>query len=231
MKNKTNTRANLFLLLLTGSLFIIFSSACKRCDRETITDIDGNVYHSLNIGTQVWMVENLKVTRYQNGDLLPNVTDTTEWCHLPTGAYCNYNNDIKNAPTYGRLYNWFAVTDSRNIAPKGWHVPTYREIEIMIAFLGGDTLAAGKLKEQGTSHWLYPNTGATNESGFTSLPGGYRYNREGTFHTLGSNGYWWTTTQSIELYTWSKRIFWYFAHADYNHNLKTLGFSVRCVRD
>jgi uncharacterized protein (TIGR02145 family) len=230
MKNMIKTKVNPFLLMLAG-LLLILANGCQRKGRETVTDIDGNVYHTVKLGSQVWMVENLKVTRYQNGDLLPNVADTTQWCHLPAGVYCSYNNDAKNASVYGHLYNWFAVTDSRNIAPKGWHVPSYKEIEMLVAFLGGDTIAAAKLKETGTAHWLQPNMGATNESGFTALPGGYRFNHEGTFHTLGSNGYWWTTTQSIELYAWSKRIFWYFAHADYDHDLKTLGFSVRCVKD
>lgn len=217
--------------ILFGGLFIIFTTGCNNNDPKIVRDIDGNVYHTVKLGSQVWMVENLNVTRYRNGDLIPNITDTIQWSHLPLGAYCNYNNNPQNAVTYGRLYNWFAVTDSRNIAPKGWHVPTFQEIETLVAFLGGDTTTAAKIKESGTKHWLYPNTGATNESGFTALPGGYRFNRGGSFHTLGSNGYWWTTTQSIEVYAWSKRIYWYFAHADYNHDLKTFGFSIRCVKD
>jgi uncharacterized protein (TIGR02145 family) len=228
MKKKNKTWFSSLIPIVVGLLSF---NSCTRNQSETVTDIDGNVYHTVKLGSQVWMLENLKTTRYQNGDLIPNITDTMQWSYLPTGNFCNYNNDQKNGNTYGHLYNWFAVTDSRNIAPKGWHVPNYKEIEILVAYLGGDTLAAGKMKESGTDHWLAPNTGATNESGLAVLPGGYRFNRGGTFHTIGSNGYWWTTTQSIEFYSWSKRIYWYFAHADYNHDLKTFGFSIRCVKD
>jgi uncharacterized protein (TIGR02145 family) len=217
--------------ILLGGLFLFFAGSCKNDTPETVTDIDGNVYHTIKLGSQTWMVENLKVTRYRNGDLIPNITDTAQWSHLPVGTYCNYNNTPLNGKTYGHLYNWFAVTDNRDIAPKGWHVPSFQEIETLVLFLGGDTVAAGKLKEAGVEHWLAPNTGATNESGLTVLPGGYRDYRGGSYHTLGSNGYWWTTTQSIEFYDWSKRIFWYFAHADYNHDLKTFGFSIRCIKD
>jgi uncharacterized protein (TIGR02145 family) len=216
--------------LFRGLLFMLITG-CMHNNPETVTDIDGNIYHTVKLGSQVWMIENLKTTRYQNGDLIPNIIDTSQWSYIPLGALCNYNNDPKNVSTYGHLYNWFAVTDSRNIAPKGWHVPAYKEIETLVAFLGGDTIVSGKMKESGTTHWLAPNTDATNESGLTVLPGGYRFNRGGTFHTIGCNSYWWTTTQSIEFYSWSKRIYWYFAHADYNHDLKTFGFSIRCVKD
>jgi uncharacterized protein (TIGR02145 family) len=231
MNKKTKKQIYKLILFLLGSLFLILSVTCITNKPEIVTDIDGNVYHTLEIGTQVWMVENLKVTRYQNGDLIPNITDTNQWSYLPIGTYCNYNNDPKIGSTYGRLYNWFAVTDSRKLAPKGWHIPTFQEIETLVAFMGGDTITAGKIKEAGTGHWKYPNKGASNETGFTALPGGYRFYRGGSFHTLGSNGYWWTTTQSIELYAWSNRIYWYFAHVDYNHDLKTFGFSIRCIKD
>jgi uncharacterized protein (TIGR02145 family) len=219
------------LRLISYCFWLLAFSSCNSPETNTVTDIDGNVYHTVTIGPQVWMAENLKVTRYRNGDLIPNIMDTAQWSYLPVGAYCNYNNAPQNSGIYGHLYNWFAVTDSRDIAPKGWHIPTFTEIKALVTYLGGDTIAAGKLKQQGTEYWLSPNTGATNLSGFTALPGGYRFNRGGTFHSMGSNGYWWTTTQSIELYAWSKRIYWYFTHADYNHDLKTLGFSIRCIKD
>ena len=149
----------------------------------TVTDIDGNTYQTVKIGDQWWMAENLKVTCYRNGDAIPNITDGTTWASLSTGAYCEYNNDINNVATYGRLYNWYAVTDSRNIAPAGWHVPSDAEWKQLEMYLGMSQSEAdatgwrgtdegGKLKEVGTMHWNSPNTGATNESGFTALPGG-----------------------------------------------------------
>lgn len=170
----------------------------------TVSDIDGNVYNTIQIGSQTWTVENLKTTRYRNGVTIPNVTDNTAWAALSTGAYCNYNIDAANATTYGRLYNWFAATDANNIAPGGWHVPSYNEWQTLINNLGGENVAGGTAKEAGLAHWQSPNTGATNSSGFTALPGGARYIlfTEGdcnpvspaVFWHLGLNGVWWTTT-------------------------------------
>jgi len=120
------------------------------------------------------MMENLKTTRYCNGDLIQCITDSTQWNqYLTTGAYCIYRNNASNANTYGNLYNWYAVNDNRYIAPSGWHVPTDAEWTTLTIFLGGD-MVSGKLKEAGTTHWASPNTAATNETGFTALPGGYR---------------------------------------------------------
>jgi uncharacterized protein (TIGR02145 family) len=225
-----NLHYSLVLIFIVG-LIVFFTNSCGRMSPETVTDIDGNIYHTVTIGNQVWMTENLKVTRYRNGDLIPNVSDTSQWRNLPVGIYCNYENNPKNGLIYGRLYNWYAATDVRNIAPKGWHVPGIEEIETLVTYLGGDTIAAGKMKESGTTHWLYPNTGATVKSGFLALPGGYRFNHNGTFHTLGSNGYWWTSTQSYEMYAWSARLYSYFAYTTNVHDFKTLGLSIRCVKD
>ena len=160
----------------------------------TVTDIDGNLYYAVIIGSQCWMAENLKTTKYRNGDAIPNVTDNTTWSALITGALCNYNNDANNMTTYGRLYNWYAVSDSRNIAPVGWHVPTDVELTTLTDYLGGLSIAGNKLKEPGTTHWASPNTGAVNETGFTALPGGYRVS-SGSFSNLGNNGYWWSSTE------------------------------------
>lgn len=146
-------------------------NCCSDCP-PTVTDYDGNVYQTVLIGDQCWMMENLKVTHYRNGDPIPHVTDGVTWGNLTSGAYCNYNNDEGNVATYGRLYNWYAVDDSRNIAPAGWHVPSDAEWQTLVDYLGGDAVAGGKMKEAGTTHWASPNTGATNESGFTALPGG-----------------------------------------------------------
>ncbi len=178
---------------------LVFIISCKldSTSTKTVTDIDGNVYEIVTIGNQVWMAENLKVTHYRNGEPLPNVTDNIEWRNLDTGAYCNYNNDVAYVATYGRLYNWFAVNDSRNIAPAGWHVPSDAEWQTLDDYLGSDTNDAGcKLKETGTSHWRSPNEGATNESRFSALPGGARKSLFGTFDYIGIYAFFWTSTEA-----------------------------------
>ena len=197
---------------------------------NTITDIDGNVYHSVTIGTQIWLVENLRVTHYRNGDSIPNISDEIQWAAQTSGAYCNYDNTVSNASVYGRLYNWYAVSDSRGLCPSGWHVATDAEYSTLITYLGGMTTAGARMKETGTAHWLSPNTGATNESGFTALPGGTR-NNSGSFSNLLNHGYWWTATEKNASDTWSYNI-------NYNHpdiyktyDPKATGFSVRCIKD
>ena len=190
---------------------------------------------------QVWMVENLKVTHYRNGDSIPNVTDNAAWWALTTGAYCEYNNNISSVATYGRLYNWYAVSDSRNIAPTGWHVPTDAEWKQLEMTLGmsqaqadsigwSGTTEGGKLKEAGTTHWLTPNTGATNESGFSALPGGYRYYNYGTYMDTGNYAYFWSSTEYSN-YAWYRTLLYYSSALHRNLNYKEDGFSVRCVKD
>jgi uncharacterized protein (TIGR02145 family) len=139
------------------------------------------------------MVGNLKVTHYNNGDVIPNVTDQTTWNGLTTGALCAYNNDQTNVKTYGYLYNYYVISDPRGICPSGWHVPSLAEFETLSQSCGGDAVAGGALKEAGTTHWRAPNTGATNSSGFTALPGGVRF-IEG-FMGLGDGDDFWSTTQ------------------------------------
>jgi len=197
---------------------------------ETITDIDGNVYKTVKIGTQVWMAENLKVTHYRNGAPIPNVTDNTAWSNLTTGAYCNSDNSPDNAVVYGRLYNWYAVTDSRNLAPIGWHVPSDAEWQTLINYLGGDDVAGGKIKEAGTTHWSSPNTGATNESGFTALPGGYR-GYYGYFYLLGDYATFWSSAEDGSSHAWYRRLHYDTATVDRVPDGKQYGFSVRLVRD
>jgi uncharacterized protein (TIGR02145 family) len=199
----------------------------------TITDIDGNVYHSVTIGTQTWMVENLKVTRYRNGDQVPNITDNNAWTKLTTGATCDYLNMPSNSKMYGKLFNWYAVNDSRKIAPAGWHVPTDAEWTILTDYLGGEKVAGGKLKETGTTHWTNPNTDATNESGFSALPGGnrYDYNYNGTFSLVGVDGIWWSSTESSTYYAWGRYMYFNYSYVVRDSSNKQGGFSVRCVRD
>jgi uncharacterized protein (TIGR02145 family) len=212
--------------ILLFSLLVLFSFKSKA---QTVTDIDGNVYTIVTIGTQQWLGENLKVIHYRNGDLIPNVSDNTAWINLLTGAYCNYNNDTNNTAIYGRLYNFHAAVDNRNIAPTGWHVPTKAEWDTLVNYLGGGNIAGGKLKEIGTEHWESPNTGATNESGFSALPGGMRSGAEinPSFGDIGKSGYFWSATQTRyrELYYLNTE-----ARPDFWDNEEG-GMSVRCVKD
>jgi len=195
----------------------------------TVTDIDGNTYQTVKIGDQWWMAENLKVTHYRNGDAIPNVTDVSEWSNLTTGAYCNYNNDDNNANTYGSLYNWYAVDDSRNIAPDGWHVPTDAKWQTLVDYLGGDAIAGGKMKETGTSHWKSPNTGATNESGFSALPGGYR-GYTGLFADVGDYAYFWSSKWYGST-AWYRGLLYDYSGVYRGNFSHQNGYSVRCVRD
>jgi uncharacterized protein (TIGR02145 family) len=215
-------------------------NCCPDCP-PTVTDYDGNVYQTVLIGDQCWMMENLKVTHYRNGDPIPHVTDGGTWEGLTSGAYCNYNNDEGNVATYGRLYNWYAVDDSRNIAPAGWHVPTDEEWKQLEMYLGMSQAEAddvgwrgtdegGKLKEAGTTHWYPPNEGATNESGFTALPGGYR-NYYGYFTSMGYIAYFWSSTEYDSLFAWRRHLDYYSSQVSRYSSYKQLGFSVRCVRD
>jgi uncharacterized protein (TIGR02145 family) len=230
----------IYPLIVVGFAFFLANS-CKKDEGNnnndsagTVTDIDGNVYHTVTIGTQVWMVENLKVTHYRNGDPIPNVTNGTVWNDLTTGAYCDYNNTPLNSTTYGKLYNFYPVADSRNLCPTGWHVPTNPEFQTLIDYLGGSSVAGGKMKETGTTHWQDPNTGATNSSGFTGLPGGFRWRGSSdNFSWIGEAGYWWSATEQDATFAWHRYLRCNSAEInllDYSYH-KSYGFSVRCIKD
>ena len=195
-----------------------------------ILDIEGNQYKVVKIGTQTWMAENLKTTKYNDGTPITNVTDNASWAALTTGAYCDYYNTPGNSDTYGRLYNWFAVNTGK-LAPFGWHVPTDAEWTTLTDYLGGLTVAGGKLKETGTSHWVTPNTGATNSTGFTALPSGDRYYLGGMFGDVGYRGYYWSSTAYNDTYAWNRGLFYDYATVGHLSNRKQNGFSVWCVRD
>lgn len=206
----------------------------------TVTDIDGNVYQTVKIGDQWWMAENLKVTHYQNGDAIPNLTDNGEWIGTTSGAYCYYDNDIDNSDIYGANYNWYAVEDSRNLAPEGWRIPTdddWKELELYLGipqieidldyFRGSDE--GGKLKSIGTDYWADPNTGASNESGFTALPGGTQ--NEGGFFNQGTWAYFWSSTAYDENNSWNRTLSYSSQQIARIIYQKELGFSVRCLLD
>jgi uncharacterized protein (TIGR02145 family) len=196
----------------------------------TVTDIDGNVYQALSIGTQVWMTENLKVMHYRNGEEVPYVSDNNAWIGLSTGAYCNYNNFFANAATYGSLYNWYAVNDDRNLAPEGWHIPSQAEWQTLLDYLGGESTAGGKMKEVGTAYWMPPNTGATNECGFSALPGGFRVHENGSFQRMGNSAGFWSTTG----YGSAAKSYWmiYDGEAAIIYDeYQVRGLSIRCIKD
>ena len=240
---KLSIKPFIYSLLMVMFVFSTESSARKSISKNeqsvsnaalvtgTVKDRDGNVYKTISIGTQVWMAENLRTTKFRNGEPIPKVIANNSWTNLSTGAYCWYNNDDKaNKITYGALYNWFAIDDKRNIAPIGWHIPSNKEWAIFVAFLKGDQHAGGALKETLTSHWSDPNSGATNSSGFSALPGGYR-SKDGTFKNLNVCGAWWVNTE----YTKSLGWYWYVDNVSSAiHNVSTYkncGFSIRCIKD
>jgi len=182
------------------------------------------------ICSQRWMIKNLKVSTYKNGDPIPQVTDPATWANLTTGAWCYYNNDPATASVYGKLYNWYAVNDPRGLAPTGWHLPSVAELTTLSTCMGGDALSGGALKEAGTTHWASPNAGATNSSGFTALPGGSRYDN-GAFYELGFAGCWWTVTPSVPGYAWYLYLTYDSEYMNKPNANKTNAFSVRCIRN
>ena len=195
-----------------------------------MTDQDGNVYKTVTIGTQTWMAENLRTTKYNDGSAIPNVTEDDSWLFLIAGAYCNYNNttNADTIATYGRLYNWYAVNTGK-LAPKGWRVPTDAEWTTLTDYLGGTIVAGDELKEIDTTHWNSPNTGANNESGFTALPGGYRLD---VFHGIGRSGFWWSDTEASNFYNaFSRDLNNSYGNITRGGNSKEFGVSVRCLRD
>ena len=206
----------------------------------SVTDFDGNNYNVVFIGNQVWMKENLKVTHYEDGTAIPHITDNTEWGNLGDNstdkAYCYYNNNANNeADTYGALYTYAAAVNGvdttsakpsgvQGACPAGWHVPSEAEWTELVDYLGDYTIAGGKLKEKGTTHWRSPNVGATNSTGFSALPGGYRYYNYSTT-LLGNEGFWWSATAN------SRTISHHMAYAWISGGKKSMGYSVRCVMD
>jgi uncharacterized protein (TIGR02145 family) len=220
---------------ITGSsAFSEIRNFSAQQNNNTFTDIDGNVYNTVTIGTQTWMAENLRTTKYNDGTSIPNVTDNTSWTNLSTPAYCWYNNDIttyKN--TYGALYNWYTVNTAK-LAPAGWHVPTDVEWKTLITYLGGESVAGGKLKEVGTLNWRSPNTDATNETGFSALPSGGRGGMGfgGKFGSVGYSLLCWSSTQVDTGYAWEWTMGNYnSSNVTRGYASETMGYSVRCVRD
>ncbi|HRZ42029.1 MAG TPA: FISUMP domain-containing protein [Bacteroidales bacterium] len=199
---------------------------------QTVTDFDGHLYHAVTIGTQTWLVENLRTTHFRNGTPIPQVQDSMNWAASSNApARCYYQNDsAANDSVYGALYNWKTMNDTNGLCPLGWHVSTHPDWTTLENYLGGGSVAGGKLKEAGIAHWTTPNTGADNSSGFTGLPGGMRgINHE--FTARGENGLFWTSTQQSGTMAWSRYLYYLNAAVDVNPAPKYLGLSVRCVKD
>ena len=211
----------------------------------TVTDNNGNTYATIQIGTQEWMQENLRTTKYRNGDVIPTGLYNTQWQNTTAGAWAYYNDNVQYNNPYGKLYNWYAVADSRGLCPTGWHVPTDSEWKILVKFLdpSADTInpgissniAGGLMKsvgdlQSGTGLWQAPNTDATNSSGFSGLPSGCRdYN--GSYGSVGYSGYWWSASEGSATVAWYRYLDYGSGNVGRGGNYKRYGFSVRCVRD
>ena len=218
---------NVFLVIM-----VVLIVGCSKDSAEappTITDIDGNVYETVVIGNQTWMKSNLNVSKYQDGTLIPEVTDPVEWAKLTTGAWCYYDYDSSNGKVYGKLYNWYAVRDARGLAPAGYQIPTDEQWSTLTTFIG--SVAGGKMKETDTSNWTSPNSEASNNTGFTGLPGGICISN-GDFHFIGDYGYWWSATSNVDNNTmaWNRSLGYNSGIACRSYDGKKYGFSVRCIK-
>ena len=213
---------------------ISFTTTVLYSTGNGLTDICGNNYPSVIIGQQEWMKKNLDVCKYRNGDVIPQVQDPTQWVNLTTGAWCYYQNSTANGTVYGKLYNYYAVVDPRGLTPQGWHIPSDSEWNTLVTILGGSTVAGGKLKEVGTTHWNNPNTGATNESGFNALPGGIRNSNFGTlsngyFSEIFNYGFWWSNPSNPQ---GSFNCSYNYAGAGFTDSIfSNAGLSIRCIKN
>ena len=200
---------------------------------SNITDVEVNSYKTVYIGTQQWMGENLKVSKYSDGTTIPNITDNTQWGIITTGAWAYYNNVASNNSKYGKLYNWYAVSPitngNKNICPTGWHVPTDAEWTVLMDYLGGAGVSGGKMKQVSTTSWKSPNTDATNMSLFTGLPGGFR--GSSGYRYIDCEGYWWSSSEANTYYAWYRYLSSVHGGAVRTNYDKANGFSVRCLRD
>ena len=194
--------------------YFLFSSLFLFC--QTVT-----------IGTQIWTSQNLDVTTYRNGDVIPQVQDASAWASLETGAWCYYGNDASNGTKYGKLYNWYAVNDKRGLAPKGYHIPSDAEWTVLTDYLGGELAAGSKMKS--STGWD-SNGNGTNSSGFAGFPGGYRY-YDGTFDDVGSYGYWWSATENSSYFAWYRYLSYDNGSVSSYYDYRRSAFSVRCLGD
>jgi len=221
----------IFQILAMGLSAMITISCSKTADENTtVKDIDGNVYKTVTIGNQVWMAENLKTINFNDGTPITLVTGNSAWGALTTPGYCWYaNEEATSKATFGALYNYYTVKTG-NLCPTGWHMPSDGEWTTLTTYLGGDSIAGRKLKETGITHWQTPNTGATNETGFNALPGGYRTDT-GPYNSIGQSGYWWSSTGISLVSSWNRTMSYAEKKVERNGSFTQNGFSVRCIRN
>ena len=214
------------MLVPAGSQTVTFSFV-------DCTDADGNHYAVVQIGTQLWMEENLKTTKYQDGSPIPNITDSSSWRYATAGAWCNYHNDSMEGVNYGHLYNGYAVQDSRNLSPAGWHVPGDAEWRTLENFLGDSLVAGQKMKENCTTRWAYNDTTwGTNTSGFTGLCSNYR-NAAGGWSLAPNNDHdanFWSSTVYVTNFIWFRGLRWCYNDVFRAPSVPAPGFSVRCIK-
>ena len=209
---------------------IILESCSTQNPNPNNNGSNNTTLSTVTICSQVWMTKNLDVSTYRNGDAIPQVSDPSAWGNLTTGAWCYYNNDPAMGIIYGKLYNWYAVNDTRGLAPIGYHIPSDAEWTTLETCLGGSTFAGGAMKEAGLMHWLSPNTGATNSSGFAGLPGGRR-DFAMSFWGIGSGGSWWTSTERYPSSAWCRNLTNSQIPIGKIGDSEKNGFSVRCIKD
>jgi uncharacterized protein (TIGR02145 family) len=237
VKNIAKISGLIFILLIQHLII----NSCEKNNTSQLAygiliDIDDNMYKTITIGTQTWTAENLETTKFNDGTDIQLVIDNTKWSNLITPGYCWYNNDkVTHKKVYGALYNWYTVNTGK-ICPTGWHVPVKDEWMTLMAYINDN---GGKLKERGTTHWVYPNTGATNESGFTALPGGFRY-RDGVYYSIRQAGFWWSASECSECDEFPE---WNFIDAwnislgassygyGNQHDNMLWGYSIRCIKN
>ena len=226
----------LLILFLTGCLSSVEPEGTIV---GTVTDIDGNEYKTVKIGEQVWMAENLKVTRYRNGDPIPNIVDNSEWNQLTTGAYSHYWNDPFMTSTYGLYYNWYVVDDKRGLCPDGWQVATRGQWQNLVNTAGGSSEGGGRMKTTGTIQngnglWRHPNTGASNSLKFSGLPADRRLRTGAYQDSVGYYAYFWTSTAINELKAYEWRLFYGSAdvglYEEPYDTFKKNGYSIRCIK-
>jgi uncharacterized protein (TIGR02145 family) len=221
-----------FSFVLIFLMLYLYGIRCSKEEKppDPVEDIEGNIYKTIKAGTQIWMAENLKTTKYNDGTDIPLVQDTEAWEENKTPGYCWYNNEeTKYKDPYGALYNGYAV-NTGNLCPTGWHVPSREEWQILRDFEGDTLKGGGKLREAGTAHWLSPNKGADNSSGFTALPAGIRY-FEGSFASVLSYTAFWSSTETGTEDQWYTGLYFGDAAFTMDHKRKRQGFSVRCIKD
>ncbi len=225
MPNKNLCSYRSFILIALG--FIIVAG----CQKPNDDDDPGDFYESVTIGNNTWMVKNLAVVTYRNGDPITHMKEDKQWLSAKEGGWCIYDNDTSHLNDLGLIYNWHAIKDPRGIAPEGWHVATNAEWQALIITLGGVDSAGAKLKEMGFEHWAPPNTGATNSTGFSAYAGGYRSEVDGSFKDIGGQGFWWLNSSASQGFAYTMSLVTITEKAYTGENPPNFGAYVRCVKD